>query len=192
MNVNILLDINKGQPTGSEPVTTAEVKAQLKITFTADDALIEALIPVARDMIEQYTGVSIVQRKVAVVAKMAGSWMELPYGPVDPASVVVSTVGIGGSTPETVETDAYSLIGTGFVSILMNNVIPAFGDPGIDTCWPFGIVYDAGYTDLPPNLRGAVLHQAVYLYEHRGDENDIDGMSPTAMALAKLYRRVVI
>ena len=182
MNVNLILDVKLGQPTGSEPVTLAEVKSQLKIDFTTDDTLITALISAARDQIEKFTSTSIVGREIIALCKLTGdNWFELPYGPVDPDSIAVSTVSIGGSTPETLTN--FDVIGTEFIQI----------SPGVnDICYPFLITYDAGYTDVPPAIKEAILHQAAYLYEHRGDESGIDRISPTAIALARIYRRVVI
>jgi len=182
MNVNLILDVKLGEPTGSEPVTLAQVKSQLKIDFTTDDTLITALISAARAQIEQYTGTSIVEREVITLCKLTGdNWFELPYGPVTTASIVVSTVSIGGSTPETL-TD-FDIVGESFIQV----------SPGDnDICYPFLVTYDAGYAIVPPGLSEAVLHQVAYLYEHRGDESAIDRISPTAMLLARLYRRVVI
>lgn len=181
MNVNLLLDVKLGQPTGSEPITLAQAKSQLKIDFTTDDTLLTALISAARAQIEQYTGISLVEREVITLCKLTGdNWFELPYGPVV-GTPVISTVSIGGSTPETL-TD-FDIVGTDFKLV----------SPGVnDICYPFLITYDTGYTNVPEGLIEAVLHQTAYLYEHRGDESAIDKISPTAMLLARLHRRVVI
>lgn len=181
MNVNLILDVSLGQPTGSEPITLAQAKSQLKIDFTTDDTLLTALITAARSQIEQYTGVSIVEREVIALCKLTGdNWFELPYGPVV-GTPVVSTVSIGGSTPETI-TD-FDIVGTDFKMVC----------PGDNTIeYPFLITYDAGYTTVPPDLIDAILYQVAYLYEHRGDESGINGRSPVAEALARQRRRVVI
>ena len=181
MNVNLTLDVKLGQPTGSEPITLAQAKSQLKIDFTTDDTLLTALISAARSQIEQYTGISLVEREVITLCKLTGdNWFELPYGPVV-GTPLVSTVSIGGSTPETL-TD-FDIVGTDFKLVC----------PGDNTIeYPFLITYDTGYTNVPDGLKEAILHQVAYLYEHRGDESAIDRISPTAMLLARLYRRVVI
>jgi|SRR6478609_1988726 len=191
MNINLLLDVQLGQPTGNEPVTLAQAKSQLKIDFTTDDALITALISAARSQLERYTGVSLVQREVVAVVKLTGeNWFELPYGPVDKDSIAVSTVSIGGSTPEAVT--SFDVVGNEFVSMNVRAGGTIFSLSGPDACNPFSITYDAGYADVPPSLSEAVLHQVVYLYEHRGDESGIDMISPTAGLLARLFRRTVI
>lgn len=52
--------------TGTEPVTITEAKLWLKVDFTTDDALITELISHCRELIEQYTGRSLVASTVIV------------------------------------------------------------------------------------------------------------------------------
>lgn len=50
---------------GSEPVTLADVKARLRLTDTADDALITAQMTVAREFVEKILGRSVVGKSYA-------------------------------------------------------------------------------------------------------------------------------
>ena len=180
--MNIIYSVQLGEATGSEPVTLTEAKAQLKLSTTADDTLITALITAARLQIEQYCGVSIVGREVNLVCKLdACNMFELPYGPVTTATISATLLRVSaGGTDTLLTTDDYLIYGDHFVNFLPQT------SGGF-----FAITYDAGYTNVPQALKEAVLHQVAYLYEHRGDE-DTEGLSTTARMLAKTYRRVVI
>lgn len=176
--MNVVYSVKLGEPTGSEPVSLSEAKAQLRVDTTADDTLITALISSARHQIEQFTCVSLVARSVDLVAKLDGSFLfELPYGPITNTPTVTELAMYGGTNEPITTFDSY---GDFFIQI----------KPQV--CGMYAVSYESGYTNLPGALKSAVLHQVAYLYEHRGDDEGIDQISPTARGLAKMYRRVVI
>ena len=177
--MNVIYSVKLGDATGSEPCTLSECKSQLKIDFSTDDTLITALIPVARQQIEQYTGVSIVDREINVVCKLDGANIfELPYGPVTLDSIELTLLAAYGGTNETIT--GHSVYGDHFVQI----------QP--EAAAMYAITYDSAWETLPAPLKEAVIQQVAYLYEHRGDEDENLGLSPNARMLAKMYRRVVI
>lgn len=179
--MNVSYSVKLGDATGSEPCTLSECKSQLKIDYTTDDTLITALITAARMLIEQYTGISLVEREINAVCKLDGCHLfELPYGPVDYTTLVIQQLAAYGGTNTTVT--GYSLYGDHFVQI----------QPEEDAI--YALTYNTGWVDpaLPGALKEAVIQQVAYMYEHRGDENDDLGLSPNARMLAKVFRRVFL
>lgn len=178
--MNVSYSVELGEPSGDEPCTLQECKDQLKIDFSTDDALITSLIAAARAEVEQFTGRSLVDREVQALIQLDGCFLfELPYGPVQSITSITALAIFGGTNEVVTDFDLYGDPGQ-FAQIKPKN------------CGTYTAVYEAGHTVLPGPLRQAVIHQVAYLYEHRGDESGIDGMSPTAKTLAKAYRRVVI
>jgi uncharacterized phiE125 gp8 family phage protein len=155
----------------NEPITLAQVKDWLKIDVTDEDTLLTTLITVARQLCENYTGVSFVQRKViAIVNNSLGSIM-LPYGPVAEVTEVQDENG------EVLTTDYYTIEGVEFKRLKLPK------DSYVR------VEYNAGYTVLPQHFKTSLLTQVAYLYEHRGDEY-AGQFSPMALQLLKPYRRV--
>ena len=179
--MNISYSVKLSEFAGTEPVTLSEVKAQLKLDTSADDTLITALITQARMQMEAFTGTSIVEHDIEVIAKLDGcNLFELPYGPLsDIPDLVIQELKVLGGTATTLTSTQYDLYGGHFAQLRS----PYDG--------MYSMTYTAGYDPLPQPLRLSIIHQAAYLYEHRGDEGMIDKISPTALGLAKLYRRVV-
>lgn len=163
----------------AEPIDLATAKAWLKVDFSTDDTLITALISVARDQVEQYTGCTLGNRTVYTIVQMDGiKGFELPFGPVQSITSVEQVGILGGDA--TVITSYTEIGGAGdFVNI------------NTGRCGQFIIEYSVGWDTLPAALRDAVLFQLTYLYEHRGDE-DIEGFSSTAKLACKGYRRVPV
>lgn len=178
--MNIQYDVKLGAPTGAEPVTLQQVKDQVKQASLDDDTLITALISQARDQIEQYTGCTLVARSVTVVVMMDELRLfELPFGPVAAITNITLLRVTGGGTDTVLTTNDYLLYGSDFKSIRPN------------ACGMFSAEYTVAWTAVPNALKLAVLHQAAFLYEHRGDEGEV-GFSPTAKSLSKSYRRIPV
>jgi uncharacterized phiE125 gp8 family phage protein len=74
----------------AEPVTLAEVKARLRMTATADDALISSLIPTARTFAEKICGYSLAS-KAYTYSTRGFPWPHISIRlPVPPVSAVTS------------------------------------------------------------------------------------------------------
>ncbi len=141
---------------GSEPVTLVDMLAWGKIDQNTDNSLISALITTARIMCEQYTNTSIITRTIVADINNANGGFILPYGPVT-------------NTPTAVDwqNDAITLV---------------WNFSQIQT--PYGrmaVTYTAGFVTVPEVYKTAIMQQVLYLYEHRGDNNQ--GMSPLACTL---------
>jgi uncharacterized phiE125 gp8 family phage protein len=153
---------------GSEFITLTETKAHLKVDFTDDDDYITSLIPVARQMIENYTGLALIPTAVTAILRNELPGIDLPLLPYVSTLVVTDL----NNDDEVITSSDYTLTG--------NNLLQ-------QTSGLITVTYTAGYTisTLPAALKMAVLHQVTYLYENRGDGK----ISESAKDLAKPYRR---
>lgn len=181
-----------------EPVAVSEVKAQLQIDGTADDALIADYITEAREEIEQANGMALITQtwRLSIDRWPSGKaewWDGIKEGSIGdlygPASFVslaipryplqtVSSVTVydEDSNPtavviaDTFDIDTYSLPG---------RMSLKFG-----ATWPIAlrannaiiIQYVAGYgatgADVPAAIKRAIKQMVAYMYTHRGDDCD--------------------
>jgi uncharacterized phiE125 gp8 family phage protein len=68
--------------TGSEPVTTAEVKSWLKVDFSDEDTLIGSLITQVRELAEEAAGLALIAKTVEYFEddiQIISEWVKLPY-----------------------------------------------------------------------------------------------------------------
>jgi Phage gp6-like head-tail connector protein len=206
MPQNRIIDIGRAESSPTEPVTLAQVKAQLIISFTDDDTLLTSLITQARKAIENYCAVSMAYQTITLIADLFNEW-ELPYGPVNGILGVSTRTGTEGSGPGTYATAAtgWSEDGGNFKTFIpaggggFNPGAPFVGyfQWGPDASWygqnpgnRYRIIYTAGpYT--PDDLKLAVLNEIAYRYENRGNVSDklITGICEAAQVLAFPYKR---
>lgn len=147
---NNVLFVNRDESVTTEPVTLEQAKGWLKMESISDDNdIISALITNARDWIERYCGITLVQRDLSATVEIKNR-IELPLGPVDKSTIVVTD---SKGNP----VDSPALTGSGIGFILMTG----YGQ--------FTIDYTAGYESIPPALILAMKQYITYAYEHRGD-----------------------
>lgn len=173
MKYNTTLDVELSEEDITEPVTVAEIKDYLRIDLDDDDTLLGILIKAARKSCEAYTNVSFVEREVtAELMNQSGGW-PLPYGPVGNITAFKNCEG------EDVATDDYKIAGIQFKRV--------------ETCFdgPITVSYNAGYENLPEDLKVALMCQVAWLYEHRGDEQMKTGLCEQSKLLLYQYRRVI-
>ncbi|ADJ24768.1 phiE125 gp8 hypothetical protein [Hyphomicrobium denitrificans ATCC 51888] len=154
---------------GSDPVTLAEAKAQMRVLHSNEDALIERIISAASRHVENRIGRNLVKRTVTY--KREG----FPRGGVPvvlPRPPVISITSITFVDPKgdtiTLSPNDYFLA----ASLIEYWVLPK-------TAWPLAargipsvtIVYESGYgamdSDVPEDLRHAVLLLVQHFYAHR-------------------------
>lgn len=170
---------------GVEPVTLTEAKAHLRVDSTDDDAYINTLISVTRQLCESYTGLSFITqtRRVTMDRFPYGSSLNpyaciyLPYGPVQSgASGFVGTVSYvdpDGNT-QTLEEDVDFFVDVNS-DVARLRYISSW--PSVkDQLNAVTITYDVGYgsddQDVPTVIKQAMLMQIANLYENRQDEAD--------------------
>jgi uncharacterized phiE125 gp8 family phage protein len=152
---NAVTDVVFDDGTVTEPVTKAQVKSFCKLnTGTTEDALLDIFITAARIQCEQYCNIGFIPREVTAIINNSCGNVYLPFGPVTlPVTSIKDSDGVDISD--------YEIQGTKWARLVK---------PTLEN---ITIVYNAGYEDLPGELKLAVLQQVFYLYENRGESNEI-------------------
>lgn len=171
--VNRIVDVTFDEGTVTEPVTVAEAQAYCRVqTGTAEDSLFAILITAARNAMEKATGLSLVSKTVHFTAYNYCGHFPILYGPVVSGLVIKDTNGVAIDC---------TVLGTDFPEIE-----DAFDD------W-FSVDFTGGYTtNIPAELKIAILAQVNFMYENRGDNSDGVTMCQTASNMALKYSRIPI
>lgn len=169
--MNSIIDISVSS-SSALAVSVQEAKNYLHIDYANDDWLIDTLIRSATKRLEKYTGCAFLQANVEALICIEDT-QELPYGPVGDITSVMKDDGDGNFAATT----DYKVYGIEFKTI-----VP-------DVSGTYKISYQAGWGQLPQDLRLAVLAEVAYQFENRGDDNTAR-LSHTAKELAGRYRRL--
>lgn len=143
----------------TEPLTLAEVKDHLEITFADKDSYIQSLIHQVREQAELVCNISLVEKTIVLLVDWEVE-QELPYPPVQSVSEVKMKMGYnptGGTEWYTLDPDEWNYDGV-FYSY---------------TGRRFQITYSAGPTvvsEIPEGLKRALLEEVAWKLEHRGEE----------------------
>lgn len=171
MSVNRVVDYEFSEESSTEPVSLQEAKDYCRIGITDDGPEITTMIKAARETLELYTRLSLIPRTVTAVICNPEGRIELPFGPI------TGTITFADATYESQK----EFVGLGFKRV----VAPTRDDMEVS--------YEAGYTDtnIPSDLKEAILAQILYMYEMRGDEStDTKGICNAAMRLAGKRSRI--
>ncbi|MBV9989676.1 MAG: phage head-tail connector protein [Alphaproteobacteria bacterium] len=153
-------------PPALEPVTLAEAKAQLKLDTDADDALISTLITAARARAEWHTGRAFVSQSWIL---WLDCWQEVVQVPLPPLRAVssVTTYARDGSAT-VIDPSSYDVDLPG-----SRVVLGCIAPPGLRELNALAIAFDAGFgdaaSDVPADIRAAILDLMAELYVNRGD-----------------------
>lgn len=169
-----------------EPVTLAEVKRHLNLQFDTsgsyefddDDTKLEDLIKQSRELLEQYTGVSMAVKTYRAVLRNECGGQSIPFGPV---TAITEVMDVDGNILTVNET--YRINGS-----LYEFVSPI-------SCY-IDVTYTAGYTpsNIPHGLKRALLEQIAWNYVNAGDQqqqfaNGSIAICESALAKAAPYSR---
>lgn len=175
-------------PPTVEPVSVAELKAELRVTIDAEEALIAALITAARQRIEAELGLALVS------TGFRQSFDRAPDGPIPLARaplISVEAVAVKGAAGwAALDPSAYiARIGArdaqiAPVSLVWPTPVPPIEGVRVDYTAGFGATADA----VPAPLQRAILALAAHAFDHRGEE------APAPIALVEPwlapYRRM--
>lgn len=156
MAINTLLS-TKITDTGSEPVTTEQAKLHASIDFTDYDSIIPIYISAARIAVEKTTGLALVAKTVEHTASLkANVPFQLSYSPVTEFSYAVH------------DDQAYGQ------NYWLSSELPSnFGSNGevlvVENDGIYDIMYKAGYSTVPADLKLAVLQMFTFIFNHRGE-----------------------
>lgn len=174
---NVIIDLKRVATLGTEPITLEEAKTQLRVTFDDDDTEITALITKARVRVENYCNISIVTQRIQLICTL-DSYFDLPYGPVISIESVNDAAGFSGSGP---------------VSYPNSDIQWQLSDGRFYTpsWYQHKIVYTAGMSTCPADLKDAILNVLVFEYENRGKVPDADALA-AVLKWADNYRKLWI
>lgn len=166
----------------SSPVTLAEAKDYLRISGTADDTGVQAMIDAATSFVEDYIGRSLIAQAWRITLDDFADAVVLPRGPVTSITSLkyYDTAG-----------DLQTLASTYYT--LDNSSDPAFMVRNSDATWPaimdgvnaVQVNYATGYGTIPAAIKHAVLVVLGYWYDNR---DGASAMPPAAMALLQNHR----
>lgn len=151
----------------TEPVTTAQVKNQLRLDGTDQDTMISSLITAAREGVEKYLGRSLITQTWQVYFNDLLQEMQLPYPPYQSISHVKYYDSDG--VQQTLSTDYYQ---TDLVSIpgrIKESYGYTFPSVRYNKMNAVEIQYVTGYgdaDDVPAPIKQLIIAIAVDLFEH--------------------------
>jgi uncharacterized phiE125 gp8 family phage protein len=142
----------------TEPVTLAEAKEYARIDGFSEDALITSLIKMARTHCESYIGKSIVLKTVTIDSFTFPYQFQMPYGPLTNEANISKCVTIDENN---VETQLQYRVNAG--------LFPKLFILGGAQSYKFKLVYTAGFTTVPEDIKLAIKMMVNTLYERRED-----------------------
>jgi uncharacterized phiE125 gp8 family phage protein len=152
-----------------EPVTLTEAKEHLRVTQSAEDDLIAALITAAREAAENYTHRALCEKTLEYYCDAFPCQIVLPQPPVQSATSVkyIDRDGV----EQTLAASEYQLHAQNEPAL----IVEAYGKtwPGTrDELNAVRVRYVAGYAsadDVPGPIKAALLLMIGHLYENRED-----------------------
>lgn len=164
-----MITYTAGLKTDTTVITLAEAKANLRITHTYQDDLVQGLVDAAVEDIENYTGRSVHRKVWTLTTSCFEQYMQLRFSPVASA-LVIRYVDTDGNT-QTLDSALYQ-VGTN-----------SYGEPVVvysdfsslpevsDSTTAVTMEYTAGYTtdDVPQAFKVYVKLLVNKLYENPAD-----------------------
>lgn len=132
----------------AEPISIAELKLYIKMDlgYELEDTILESMIKTARMWCEKYTGLTFMPKTLEI---FSDKWsFEVPNGPI---MEIISVKDANGDDIN------YHKKGLQFPRITTSPNQDAY------------VIVNAGYVDLPEDLKSAVKMMAATLYENRED-----------------------
>lgn len=149
----------------AEPVTLAEAKDYARIDGSSEDTLITSLIKMARIHCESYIGKCIVLKSVEINSFTFPYQFQMPYGPLTNIANISKCVTIdqnGVETPLTYQVNA--------------GLFPKLFIIGGAQSYKFKLVYNAGFGEVPEDIKLAIKMLVNTLYERREDFSDLQAI----------------
>ncbi len=176
----------------AEPLTTAEAKAQLRVTSDHEDDLIDSYVIAAREWCEEYTGHILVQREVTDSFSAWGDYLTLRYQPItvdDPTPTLTVTY-------HDLEGDETEYAGR----VIRDQrypwtIHPPYGDefPTLGDNGTIAVTYTAGYAtaaDVPEKFKQTIRVLISAMHANRGAIPE--ETAQTARFLLRSYRGAVM
>lgn len=158
-----------GTAPASEPVSTADMREQLRIDHTTENTYLDALVAAARGNLENVTKRKFIQQTITLTTDKfpAGNW-ELPFPPIAAVSEVAYRDTAGDAQTLTVPT-LRNANNPNLAAVLEE---PSTGWPAVDDD-PAAVTltitagYGATATNVPGEIRLAIKMLAAHWYNYR-------------------------
>jgi len=189
MNSEFAFRLYLASPPAVEPVTLAEARAHTRVDDTADNSLVSALITAARRTAEAYTRRVFITQSWAMYLDEAPaeSYLEIPKAPLVGISSIVSYSDADAATTFAASNYYVDLITRpGRIMLRTGASWPTFTRVANGFVVNFVAGYGATGSDVPADIRQAILMTVSHLYENRGD-TDAD-MPRVAQMLLDPYK----
>jgi len=176
-------------PPTVEPVSLAEARAHARVDDTADNSLVSALIAAARRTAEAYTRRAFITQSWAMYMDQAptDNFLEIPKAPLVGISSIVTYSDADAATTFASSNYYVDLITKpGRVVLRATASWPTFTRVSNGFFVDFVAGYGATGSDVPADIRQAILMIVSHLYENRGD-TDAD-MPRVAQMLLDPYK----
>lgn len=198
-----------------EPVTLSELKSQIRITGTSEDAQLAIYISAAREQIEEMTGLAMITQQFQLTLDHWPNGRRSWWDGVQEGAIGELEGGNGFNAIQLPryrlqsvdELRVFDIAGAAQVVSLTDFVIDTQQQPGrlvlrSNATWPVAlqsansieIDYTAGFgdtsNDVPAPLKLAVMQMASSLYQHRGDECSVSDafMISGAHSIVRAFR----
>jgi len=148
-----------------EPISLTEAKEYARIDSTFEDTLISSLIKVARLHCEAFTGKAIIRKTITIESFTYPYQWQLPYGPLSSATDITKVVNIdqnGTETPLNYQVNV--------------GLFPKIAITSGPQSFKFKMIYTAGFTNVPEDIKLAVKMMVNTMYERREDFSDLQAI----------------
>jgi len=149
----------------TEPVTLAQAKEYARIDGSSEDSLITSLITMARTHCESYIGKCIVLKTVTITSFTYPYQFQMPYGPLTNEANISKCVTLDQNG---VETPLIYQVNAG--------LFPKLFIIGGAQSYKFKLIYSAGFTTVPEDIKLAIKMMVNTLYERREDFSDLQAI----------------
>jgi len=163
------------------PVRLQELAIYLRITNVNDQTLAEKILPSAIKYCEDFTGISILYKKIKCVVNNSQGGILLPYGPIKNGTLVVKNS--EGNTVDFKTTPQLDF------ATYLNLLTPKDEVLICEYYAGIGISSSNQTSKYPAWVKIAVMQQCGYMWENRGDEKV--GLSTMAKTTMMPYKRVM-
>lgn len=164
------------------PVTAlAEAKDWLRLSTGEDDAVLAALLRVAEESCEAFTGLALIEREMTEVIAASQSWVTLSAKPVSAIQSVAGLHADGEAFALPVDAFAIDIDARG------RGLVKASGADRVQVTYRAGLAAD--WNGVPEPLRMGIVRLATELYRER-DRDDARPLPTMIIALWQPWRRM--
>lgn len=155
----------------TEPVELEDAKEWLRVDYDDDDDLITGMIKSARQSIEQFLNIALVDKSVVldVITTCETDVIRLPY--VESAEIEIEDI----DDDEAVDTENYKVRGAGVT---------------VNYAGYFSITYDIEAGEIPEAIKEGIKMEVAERYANRGENDNTEGLSKGAINKVSSFQQI--